>query len=849
MAHLDARRWGLPLALVGLGLPALAQQTAGSAQEVLPQLPGAPHPVRSVPGPGAVLSQSGFSASGVLLLSQVPLSDFGAQSSGNDCWGYISPSGRQYALMGLRSATGFVEITDPGNPQIVSVQPGPSSLWRDIKVYQHYAYSVSEGGSGIQVFDMSQIDLGTVNLVNTITGPGTSESHNVAIDADSGYLYRLGGGPTGNNLGLRAYSLANPANPTFQGQWNQAYIHDAQFVTYTSGPFAGREIAFACTDGAVTPGLDIIDVTDKSNIFRITRVVYGNPAFSHQLWLSPDRNYCYLNDELDENGFFPSTTYIFDVSDINNPFEVTPAFDNGNFAITHNLYTRGNYVYQANYTSGLRIYDATNPTSLVETAFFDTFPGSDPVSFDSLWSVFPYFTQPELLIGSDLQSGLFVWWQGAPKLDFVFPSGVAEQISPAGQDLVLQIQELSAGDLQSGTAMLHYDVGAGPVSVPLTSLGGNDWSATFPAQACGTAVSYYVTAESTDGITWSSPQGCGAIGTYQAVYATGSNTVVAQDFEVPAGWTSGAAGDNATTGIWTRANPIGTAAQPEDDNTPDPGTQCWFTGQGSPGGSIGENDVDNGRTTLVSPVLDLSAQSNPVIRYARWYVNSGNTAVDDVFRVDVTNDGSSWVNVETLGGSQSGGWSQHTFAVADFVAPSATVQVRFIAEDVGSGSIVEAAIDDFGVDELLCDTTLFYCTGKTTSQACVPFMSSSGTPSASSGPFNLLASNHVEGESAFLIYSFKKANLDFHGGKLCVKSPFVRIASLVKATDAQPCTGCVQPTCRMFKRNFNQFVQSGNDPMLTAGQTVFTQWRQRDQLDPLGFGDNLTDGARFTIAP
>ena len=362
--------------------------------------------MRSAPLPGGRLAQSGFASNGILLLSQVPLADFGSQhTSGNDCWGYISPSGRQYALMGLRAGTGFVDLADPGNPQIITTISGPSSLWRDVKVYQDYAYSVSEGGSGIQVFDLSGIDLGNVSLVNTVTGPGTTESHNVAIDEQSGFLYRLGGGPTGANLGLRAFDLSNPAAPVFVGEWHQAYIHDAQFVTYTSGPFAGRQIAFACTDGAVTPGLDIIDVTDKSNIFRVTRRVYGNPAFSHQLWLSPDLQYAYLNDELDENGAFPSTTYIFDVSDINNPVEITPAFTNGNQAITHNLYTRGNYIYQANYTSGLRIYDATNPTNLNEVAWFDTFPGSDPVSFDSLWSVFPYFTQPELLIGSDLQSG------------------------------------------------------------------------------------------------------------------------------------------------------------------------------------------------------------------------------------------------------------------------------------------------------------------------------------------------------------------------------------------------------------------------------------------------------------
>jgi hypothetical protein len=72
----------------------------------------------------------------------------------------------------------------------------------------------------------------------------------------------------------------------------------------------------------------------------------------------------------------------------------------------------------------------------------------------------------------------------------------------------------------------------------------------------------------------------------------------------------------------------------------------------------------------------------------------------------VTNDGSNWVDVETVGptGSDtSGGWNYHEFNLSSLVAPSSQVQVRFIASDEGSGSIVEAAVDDFQVFELDCE--------------------------------------------------------------------------------------------------------------------------------------------------
>ena len=139
-----------------------------------------------------------------------------------------------------------------------------------------------------------------------------------------------------------------------------------------------------------------------------------------------------------------------------------------------------------------------------------------------------------------------------------------------------------------------------------------------------------------------------------------------------------------------------------------------------------------------------------------------------------------------------------------------------------------------------------YCTGKTTSGGCVPFVLFSGTPSASSGSFDILSNDHVEAEPGNYLYSVGKASLNFHGGKLCVKAPFHRLTTLIKATDGVPCSGCAG-NCRTFSRNFNQLIQSGSDPALTAGQQVFVQLRQRDPNDPLGFGDNLSDALSFVI--
>lgn len=648
-----------------------------------------------------------FPASGVELLSWLPLGDFSAGStSGSDCWGYVSGSGREYAIIGLSNGTGFVEVTSPSNPQIVAVITGVNSLWRDMKVYQTFAYVVSEGGDGIRVFDLSQIDSGIVTLVNTITTGGTTQTHNVAINEDSGYLYRAGGGSL--VVGIRVYDLnPDPSTPALVGQWNDRYVHDVQVVTYTTGPFAGKEVAFCFSEagaGGGSPGVDILDVTVKTNITPISFFQYSTPVFSHQGWLSPDKQLLYVNDELDEQSFgTPTTTRIIDVSDLTNPAELS-SFTNGNSSIDHNLYTRGNLIFESNYRSGLRVYDATIPTAPVETAFFDTYPPDDNASFNGLWNNYP-FLPSGIVFGSDLEKGLFVWWVGAPQLAFSLPGGVPDLINPQGQTVNVQVDVQNGGVLVPGSLKLNYDAGAGLVSVDLTPTGGNQFDAVFPALPCGTNVSYFFSGTTENNVTWREPSTAPAV-TYQTIVASGQATLIADDLEVDTGWSIGDPGDTAATGIWTRVDPNGTDAQPENDHTTDPATMCFVTGQGAPGGGVGTNDVDGGATTLISPGFDGSAE-NAIIGYWRWFSNdAGASPNEDSFVIDISNDdGANWTNVEIVGPSgpeTGGGWFFHQFVIADVILPTNSMRMRFVASDLINGSIVEAAIDDFTVTSLEC---------------------------------------------------------------------------------------------------------------------------------------------------
>lgn len=358
-----------------------------------------------------------FASSGVQMLSWITLGQLSpTATNGADCWGYTSPSGREYALVAHSQGTTFVDLTNPGAPVILTELSGPTNLWRDVKVYSHYAYVVTEGsGSGVQVVDLSDIDNGNITLVNTIATGGSTRTHNVAIDEVSGYLYRCGG--AGN--GLRFYDLTNPALPVYVGSWSSRYTHDAQVVTYTTGIYAGKQIAFCCgglNNGNLNTGLQIVDVTDKTTPVLLGEVVYPNGEYSHQGWLSEDRQYFFLNDEGDEGNLnLPTTTFVFDVSNLSTPSLAT-TFTNGNAAIGHNLYVKGNLLYEANYRSGVRIFDITNPLLPTETAFFDTYPGSDSANFNGLWNVYPYFPSG-IFIGSDFERGLFVWHLGTVTTD------------------------------------------------------------------------------------------------------------------------------------------------------------------------------------------------------------------------------------------------------------------------------------------------------------------------------------------------------------------------------------------------------------------------------------------------
>ncbi|MEM9373403.1 MAG: choice-of-anchor B family protein [Planctomycetota bacterium] len=647
----------------------------------------------------------GFASSGMTCLSRVPLNNFTGVNSqfGNDCWGYVSPSGREYAIMGVYGGFGFVEITDPTNPVVIDTVAGPISDWHDVKVIGQYAYGVSEGGSGIQVMDLRNIDSGTVPLIRNWTSSGYSSTHNIVSNEESGSLW-ICGANIGNG-GLINIDLSNPQLPSFNGGWTDMYVHDAQVATMQSGPFAGRELAFcgAGFDGGFTQtGLRIVDVTNPNNTQVLSTLFYPQSGYAHQVWLSDDQKYIYLNDELDEGSSVAvTTTRIINVEDPANPFFVG-TFTTGLQSIDHNLYVRDGLIYQSNYTSGLRVFDAIDPENPIEIAFFDTRPEYNGVSFNGAWSNYPYFPSGTIIV-SDIERGLFMLRLDAePAVAFASVAGVVPAvIDPTGGDSLSVDVTLRAGNDVSAVDLL-VTTPTGLETVAASDNGDGTYTAQFPAVPCDTQVLAYFRVTLSGGQQVFAPSG-GAAEALEFIVSSDQDTVFADNFQTNQGWSVSGPVSGADSGQWERAVPNGAGDRGDPPADSDGSGFCYVTGNGA-----GNTDVDGGQTILTSPTLDASGAGDAFISYDRWYNNvAGASPNADVFTVQVSgNNGSSWTTVEVVGPAgegTSGGWVASTFRVADYITPSSNTRVRFIADDAGDGSVIEAGVDAFDLTFLSCE--------------------------------------------------------------------------------------------------------------------------------------------------
>ena len=357
-----------------------------------------------------------YPCNGYDLVSHIDITDLGGPGArGNDCWGWTDPmTQKEYALMGTSTGTAFVDISDPINPVLLGRLRSYSynSIWRDIKTYGNYAFVGSESPwHGMQVFDLTRLRTadpsdGIIEFTEDAHYDGFGRSHNLVINENSAYAYAVGSSTFSG--GPHFVDISNPLNPVAAGGYSaDSYSHDAQVVTY-NGPdtdYTGREILIGSNENEVV----IVDVTDKDNPVRISKIDYPFIGYTHQGWFTDDFRYFIVGDELDEIDFgVNSRTLVFNFTDLDNPsFHLN--YLGPTTAIDHNGYVVGDTYYLANYTAGVRIIDISSIDSffLAEKGFFDTHPQNDGVSFNGVWNVYPFFESGNILVG-DVNSGMFL---------------------------------------------------------------------------------------------------------------------------------------------------------------------------------------------------------------------------------------------------------------------------------------------------------------------------------------------------------------------------------------------------------------------------------------------------------
>ena len=287
------------------------------------------------------------------------------------------------------------------------------------------------------------------------------------------------------------------------------------------------------------------------------------------------------------------------------------------------------------------------------------------------------------------------------------PSGAPDLLAPGAAAAFPVTITPGSSTVVPGSPTLHYRTGAGAfTATPLVSNGGTSYTANLPAFGCVANPQFYVSAQASGGAgTVTNPTGA-PTALYSATVGTAS-PLFSDSFETGLPWVvTNSAG--LTAGGWVRVDPVGTAAQPEDDVTTNPGALCFVTGQGAVGGAVGAADIDGGSTTLTSPPFNAVGLIDATIGYWRWYSNTAGVLAGRADGLDGRPGGAvvGKGDDEDVGpaSQNAGGWIYSEFDLSDFpaVAKTATMRIRFVAEDAGSGSVVEAAVDDVVITGLTC---------------------------------------------------------------------------------------------------------------------------------------------------
>ncbi len=364
----------------------------------------------------------GYPCNRVDLLSFMPQAELGATMTNTkvaNLWGWTdSETGKEYVLLGLEEGTAFVDVSQPLTPTYLGLLPthmltAPLSVYRDMKVYQNYAFIVGDSPSenGMQVFDLTSLRGITTPMTFTESAhyDGFADGHNIFIHEDTGYAYVARRSSGYCSTGVTMVNIQDPLNPTDAGCFADGGVaSDVSCVLY-HGPdadYQGHEICLIASDD----NLVVWNVPDSISP-TLAMLTYPNAERIHGAWFTEDHRY-FLSVDMDDEHHHGLNTRIFiwDASDLDN-IPTTPVIYTGpTTGSDHNVWVRGNFAYIGNLSAGLRILDLRHIADgqLTQAAYFDEYPASNaPGHLHGAWAVYPYF-ESGVVAMSDRETGLFL---------------------------------------------------------------------------------------------------------------------------------------------------------------------------------------------------------------------------------------------------------------------------------------------------------------------------------------------------------------------------------------------------------------------------------------------------------
>lgn len=381
-----------------------------------------------------------YPCEGYDLASHIPLDQMGAPAGTlvANLWGWTdSTTNKEYVLLGLQDGTAFFDVTMPDMPVYLGRLPTQTttSVYRDIKVYQNYAYIIADAPSvhGIQIFDLTQLrTVASPPATFTATAhySGIGNGHNIFINEQTGHAFvARNSSPTICNGALTILDLATPLAPTMAGCFDlDGLASDSHCVVY-AGPdatYTGHEICAIASDDSVI----VADVNDPAATVQLSRTTYPNIARAHHLWFTEDHKYFISADMDDEHHHGLNTRlFIWNAQDLNN-VTLQGIYTGPTTASDHNVWVKGNTLYAGELAGGFRSYDLSQISAgtLTETGYFDSVPASNaPGHTVGAWAVYPYFASGTIAF-SDRTQGLYLVRPSVPTavtLGTMETSGVA----------------------------------------------------------------------------------------------------------------------------------------------------------------------------------------------------------------------------------------------------------------------------------------------------------------------------------------------------------------------------------------------------------------------------------------